>query len=66
VLLPLHGVSAIATSGETFHDAEADRRCVDAIRSGLEGSRVSVRVLDTDINDEAFARECATRLLALL
>jgi uncharacterized protein (UPF0261 family) len=66
VILPLRGVSTIATVGETFHDESADRRCIDAIQSGLEGSGVLVRTIDSDINDESFARECAQRLLALL
>jgi uncharacterized protein (UPF0261 family) len=66
VMLPLRGVSAISTSDGPFADAEADTALFDAVRSGLEGSPVTLLELDTDINDPDFADTAVDELLALI
>ena len=66
VMLPLGGVSAISTSDGPFADADADKALFDAVRSGLEGSSVTLRELDTDINDPGFADTAVDELLALI
>jgi uncharacterized protein (UPF0261 family) len=65
VLLPLRGVSLYARAGGPFHDPEADRRCLEAIRENLD-RRHQIEEIDADINDERFARAAAESLLALL
>jgi len=55
VMLPLGGVSAIATPGGPFASSEADDALFDAIRSGLTGSEVELIELEIDINDPSFA-----------
>jgi uncharacterized protein (UPF0261 family) len=65
VILPLRGVSLYAKEGGPFHEPAADRRCVRAIREHID-RRIECEELDTDINDEAFARRCAESLIALL
>ncbi len=55
LFLPLKGISAIATEGGPFHDPAADKALFDAIRSGLDQSRVDLVELDLDVNDPAFA-----------
>ena len=55
VLLPLGGVSAIATPGGPFADARADDALFGAIRTGLTGSPVELLELPVDINDPSFA-----------
>lgn len=65
VFLPLRGVSSYSKAGGPFHDPTADTRCIDAIKQGA-GPRVKIQLLDTDINDPAFARACAQALLDLL
>jgi uncharacterized protein (UPF0261 family) len=55
LFLPLRGISAIAMRGEPFYDAAADERLFASIREGLTGTRVTVKQLDTDINDPEFA-----------
>jgi uncharacterized protein (UPF0261 family) len=55
VLLPLGGVSAIATPGGPFADANADDALFGAIRTGLHGSSVELVEIETDINDPFFA-----------
>lgn len=65
VIVPLRGVSLYAKEGGPFHDPAADRRCVEAIRSHL-APEIELREVDTDINDEAFARECAESLVGLM
>jgi uncharacterized protein (UPF0261 family) len=65
VLLPLRGVSAIDTDGGPFWWPEADRALFERIRGELS-SRVELIELDLHINDPAFARAAATKMLELL
>ncbi len=62
LFIPLRGISMIATEGSAFHDAEADRALITAVKDNLKGS-VTVREIDTDINDEAFAVAMADALV---
>ena len=62
VVLPLGGISAIATEGGPFFDSEADAALFSAIRTGLEGSGVPLLELDTDINSPVFAEAIANQL----
>ncbi|PPJ53927.1 hypothetical protein CBER1_04642 [Cercospora berteroae] len=66
VVLPLGGVSMIATPGGPFYDAEADEAIFGAVREGLEGSGVEVVEDERDINDEGFAVDIAKRLVGLM
>ena len=58
VFIPTQGVSLVSTAGQPFHDPEADAALIDALRAGLDPG-VDVRVMDTDLNDPAFARAMA-------
>jgi uncharacterized protein (UPF0261 family) len=65
LFVPLKGVSAIAVSGQVFHDPEAD----EALLRGLDetlSSTVERHDVETDINDPAFARAMADRLHELI
>jgi uncharacterized protein (UPF0261 family) len=66
VFLPLRGVSAIATADGPFYDPNADGALFDAIRAGLDRSRVELIEVDTDINDPAFAASMVSTLLEFL
>ena len=66
VILPLGGVSIIATPGAPFYDAEADEALFSTIRSGLEGSGVTVVEDERPINDEGFAVDVAERLIEMM
>ncbi|QSG05206.1 Tm-1-like ATP-binding domain-containing protein [Halapricum desulfuricans] len=59
--LPLSGVSMIDIEGEDFHDPEADAALFDAIRDRLADA-VELVEMETDVNDEAFARAMAEKL----
>ena len=59
--LPLGGVSMLDVEGEDFHDPEADRALFDALREGVDDD-VELLELDTDVNDEEFARTIAAKL----
>jgi uncharacterized protein (UPF0261 family) len=61
LFIPLRGISAIATAGQVFHDAEADAALIGAIHEQI-GAGVQVREMDTDINDPAFAIAMADTL----
>jgi uncharacterized protein (UPF0261 family) len=65
LLLPLRGVSAIDIPGKPFFDEAADRALFDALRAGI-APNVTLREIDTDINDPAFALALADALHALL
>ncbi len=66
VVLPLGGISAIATPGGPFYDAAADDALFGAVRSGLEGSAVELVESPHDINDPELAVWLADRLHALI
>ncbi|MCU4717965.1 Tm-1-like ATP-binding domain-containing protein [Halapricum hydrolyticum] len=59
--LPLSGVSMIDVEGEDFHDPEADAALFEALRENLAES-VELIEMETDINDEEFARAMAEKL----
>ena len=61
LLLPLRGNSLIGTSGQPFHDPEADEALWDALKSNLRAD-IPVVELDSAINDPSFAEACAREL----
>ena len=61
LVLPLKGVSMIDVEGEDFYDSEADAALFDALREHLNDD-IELIELDTDINDEEFARTIAAQL----
>jgi len=61
LVLPLSGVSMIDVEGEEFHDPEADEALFDALRETLD-EEIELLELETDINDEEFARTIAEKL----
>jgi uncharacterized protein (UPF0261 family) len=65
LFVPLRGVSLIATEGQPFHDPEADRALIEALRENV-GPNVEVHELDTDLNDPEFADAMANRLHELV
>ena len=62
VLIPLKGISVISEAGQSFYDAEADRSLFTALKTSLRKD-ISVRELDCNINDPAFAEACVAELL---
>jgi uncharacterized protein (UPF0261 family) len=62
VLLPRKAISVISAPGGAFHDAAADEALFSELKRGL---RAEIEVIDTplDINEPAFARNCAEALL---
>ncbi len=65
VLLPLGGVSAIDREGQPFHDPAADAAFREALKETIE-KQVSVREMEGNINDEAFADAAAEALLRMI
>ena len=66
VILPLGGVSIIATPEAPFYDAESDEALFSTIRNGLKGSDVTLVEDDRAINDEGFATDAAKRLVEMM
>lgn len=66
VLLPLGGISAIATPEGPFHDPEADAALFEAIRAHLDRGKVELVELETHINDPEFARRAVSLLHDLI
>ena len=66
LFVPLGGISMIATPGEPFHDAEADRALFGALRESIDPDRVEVHEVDANVNDPALATAMADRLHALI
>lgn len=65
IVLPLKGISQIASEGGIFHDPAADEALFAAIRANVSGN-VSVTDSDTHINDTAFAHLLVETLLGLI
>ncbi len=63
ILLPTRAISVISAAGQPFHDAAADQALFGAIQSG---SKHPVIEMDVEINDPAFARACAEKLMEML
>jgi uncharacterized protein (UPF0261 family) len=66
VLLPVGGISMIATPSQPFHDAEADHALFGWLKSRLAGSGIEVQEDERDINDSGFAVAAAESLLELI
>jgi uncharacterized protein (UPF0261 family) len=63
ILIPRKAISVISAEGQPFHDAAADEALRNAI---VENSRQPVEEFELEINDPAFARACADRLLSMM
>ena len=63
VMIPRQAISVISAAGQPFHDAAADEALFGALRGH---SRQPVEEFDLEINDPAFARACAEKLLSLM
>lgn len=66
VILPLGGVSIIATPEAPFHDPESDEALFSTIRNGLKGSEITLVEDDRAINDDGFATDAAKRLVEMM
>ena len=62
-LMPMRGVSLIDMEGKPFFDPAADAAFLGALKASLAPS-VKLVEIDTDINDERFARAAAEMLIA--
>ncbi len=65
VFIPLRGVSALDREGQAFHWPEADTALFDSVRQNLKPP-VQLVELDLHINDPAFAKAMADKLLEML
>jgi uncharacterized protein (UPF0261 family) len=63
VMIPKKAISVISAPGQPFHDSAADRALFAALK---RDARVPVLEYDLEINDPAFARACAEKLLELM
>jgi len=66
LLLPLRGISALDAPGEPFDDPVARTALFDALRTGVDRSKVEVFEVDANINDPEFADHAVDVLLGLL
>jgi uncharacterized protein (UPF0261 family) len=65
LMIPLKGVSAIATKGQVFYDEKADEALFSTIRKNIKPN-VELIELDHAINDEEFSNALALKLLSYL
>ncbi len=63
VFVPTAGFSALSVPGGPFADPAADARLIETLRSELDPA-IEVELIDTHINDPAFASAMAKRLHA--
>jgi uncharacterized protein (UPF0261 family) len=65
VLVPLRGWSEVGSPGGVLHDPDANAALVEALRTRLR-PEVTLRQVDTTINDPEFARLAARTLTGLM
>ncbi len=63
IMIPRRAISVISAAGQPFHDPAADEALFSGIRAHSEKP---VEEFDLEINDPAFARACAEKLLELM
>lgn len=63
VMIPKKAISVISAAGQPFHDPEADEALFSTLRANV---RCEIHEFDREINDPAFARACAAKLLDLM
>lgn len=63
IMIPTKAISVISADGQPFHDPAADEALFATIKSH---SKVEVVEMDVEINDPAFARACAEKLLGMM
>jgi uncharacterized protein (UPF0261 family) len=63
IMIPRKAISVISAAGQPFHDPVADEALFSAIHAN---SRQPVEDFDLEINDPAFAKACAEKLLAMM
>lgn len=66
LFLPLKGVSMIDREGQAFYGPEEDHALFESLRQNIQAQKVELIEMDTDINDPAFARAMADKLIAML
>ena len=63
IMIPTKAISVISAEGQPFHDPAADEALFSTIR---ENATCEVVEMDVEINNPAFARACAEKLLQLI
>jgi uncharacterized protein (UPF0261 family) len=66
VLLPLKGVSMIDADGQAFDGPEERKQLFASIKAGINNPHVTIKEMDNNINDEAFALAAAKKLIELM
>jgi uncharacterized protein (UPF0261 family) len=62
VFWPDRGVSALDADGQPFYDPAADEACRAALERELNAAGLTLRRMDANVNDPAFATAMADRL----
>jgi uncharacterized protein (UPF0261 family) len=66
LMLPLGGVSMLDAEGQAFYGPEEDAALFDALRKLVDGSKVEIVEIETNINDRQFAETAAQKLIDLM
>ena len=66
LMLPLKGVSGIDAEGQPFYGPEEDKALFDTLRNDVDKSKVEIVEVDQHINDPAFAKAAAHKLVDLM
>ena len=66
LMLPLKGVSGIDAEGQPFYGPEEDKALFDTLRNDVDKSKVEIVEVDQHINDPAFAKAAAQKLVDLM
>ncbi|GLR18434.1 Tm-1-like ATP-binding domain-containing protein [Portibacter lacus] len=65
ILLPLKGISIVSSEGNLFYAPETDKALFDTIKSKVNNN-ITIREVNFNINDIAFAKEAVDSILELI
>ena len=66
LMLPLKGVSGIDAPEQPFYDPEVDTALFEALESECNSNTVEIEKLNLHINDKAFAKAAAEKLMQMM
>ncbi|MBU5594471.1 Tm-1-like ATP-binding domain-containing protein [Amphibacillus sp. MSJ-3] len=66
LMLPLKGLSGLDVEGQAFYGPEEDQVLFDTLKQHIDSERVTVKEMETDVNDPKFAEAAAEILIQMI
>jgi len=66
LLIPTEGFSGLDDEGKEFYNPEANQALIDTLKEELTESKIKIKEIDTNINDDVFAERAVDQLVQLI